>query len=155
MLWSDNNIKVDKFMEKDYYKILGVSQNADNNELKKAFRKLAKEYHPDTNAGNPVAEEKFQEINEAYSILSDTKKRSEYDLRIKGNKTNYKEAKKQNTSKNKKFNGFSEAGFRMDFGDMMFEELSKSKGDKTSHSSEINMADVSSQFASFFGFNPK
>lgn len=58
-------------MRKDYYRILGVSRDADESTIKKAFRKLAKQYHPDTNNGNPEAEKKFREINEAYSVLSD------------------------------------------------------------------------------------
>lgn len=66
-------------MAKDYYKILGVAKNADEKEIKKAFRKLAKQYHPDTNPGNAAAEAKFKEINEAYEVLSDADKRSQYD----------------------------------------------------------------------------
>ena len=64
---------------KDYYKILGVSKDASQEEIKKAFRKLALKYHPDKNKGNKEAEEKFKEINEAYAVLSDPKKRKEYD----------------------------------------------------------------------------
>ena len=66
-------------MEKDYYKILGVDRGADEDTIKKAYRKLAKKYHPDTNAGNKEAEEKFKEITEAYDILSDPKKRKLFD----------------------------------------------------------------------------
>ena len=66
-------------MTKDYYDVLGVSRNADDKEIKKAYRKLAKLYHPDTNPGNKAAEEKFKEVNEAYSVLSDPKKRKMYD----------------------------------------------------------------------------
>lgn len=65
--------------KRDYYEVLGISRNADDNEIKKAYRKLAKKYHPDTNAGNPKAEEKFKEITEAYNVLSDDKKRKLYD----------------------------------------------------------------------------
>ena len=64
---------------KDYYKILGVSKNADDKEIKKAFRKLARQYHPDVNPDDKVAEEKFKDVNEAYEVLSDSDKRSMYD----------------------------------------------------------------------------
>lgn len=63
-------------MPKDYYKILGVDKNASQDEVKKAFRKLAHEYHPDKKGGS---EEKFKEINEAYQVLGDTNKRAKYD----------------------------------------------------------------------------
>ncbi|MCD8154606.1 MAG: DnaJ domain-containing protein [Clostridiales bacterium] len=65
--------------EKDYYKILGINREADESTIKKAYRKLAKKYHPDTNAGDPAAEEKFKEITEAYTILSDPEKKKLYD----------------------------------------------------------------------------
>lgn len=66
-------------MEKDLYNILGVTKNASNDEIKKAYRKLAQKYHPDRNTGNKEAEQKFKEINGAYEILSDQKKRTQYD----------------------------------------------------------------------------
>lgn len=66
-------------MAKDYYEILGVNKNATDVELKKAYRKLAMQYHPDRNPGDQEAEEKFREINEAYQVLSDGTKRSQYD----------------------------------------------------------------------------
>ena len=64
---------------KDYYKVLGLNKNAAPEEIKKSFRKLAREYHPDTNQDKPNAEERFKEINEAYQVLSDPEKRSKYD----------------------------------------------------------------------------
>jgi curved DNA-binding protein len=64
---------------KDYYKTLGVERNADEKTIKKAFRKLAQQYHPDKNSGDKTAEAKFKEINEAYTVLSDPDKRSKYD----------------------------------------------------------------------------
>jgi molecular chaperone DnaJ len=65
--------------KRDYYEVLGVSRNADAEELKKAFRRLALKYHPDRNAGDPEAAEKFKEITEAYDVLSDPEKRQRYD----------------------------------------------------------------------------
>jgi len=62
-----------------FYEILGVSPNASEQQIKAAFRRLAKKYHPDVNPGDKAAEEKFKEINEAYSVLSDKKKREQYD----------------------------------------------------------------------------
>ncbi len=65
--------------KRDYYEVLGVAKGASDDEIKKAFRKLAVKYHPDKNPGDKEAEEKFKEINEAYSVLSDKTKRSRYD----------------------------------------------------------------------------
>ena len=64
---------------KDFYKTLGVARDASADDIKKAFRKLARQYHPDTNPGDKKAEEKFKEINEAYEVLSDPDKRKLYD----------------------------------------------------------------------------
>ena len=63
----------------DYYKILGVDKNASQDDVKKAFRKLARKYHPDLNPNDPSAKDKFQEINEANEVLSDPEKRKKYD----------------------------------------------------------------------------
>src|SRR5512138_1627573 len=63
----------------DYYEILGVKRDASPDDLKKAFRHLARKYHPDLNKGSKEAEEKFKEINEAYQVLSDPQKKAEYD----------------------------------------------------------------------------
>src|SRR3954451_21543669 len=65
--------------EKDYYEILGVKKTATEAELKKAYRDLAKKFHPDKNKGNKDAENRFKEISEAYAVLSDPDKRSHYD----------------------------------------------------------------------------
>lgn len=65
--------------KRDYYEVLNVSKSASEEDIKKAYRKLALQYHPDRNAGNKVAEEKFKELSEAYEVLSDQQKRRQYD----------------------------------------------------------------------------
>jgi molecular chaperone DnaJ len=91
-------------MAQDYYEILGVPRNADANDIKKAYRKLALQYHPDKNQGNKQAEEKFKELSEAYEVLKDPEKRRRYDQfgqsGLKGG-----------------FNGFG--GFEFDLGDAL------------------------------------
>src|SRR2546425_4038001 len=65
--------------KRDYYEVLGVSRQASDQEIKSAYRKLALQHHPDRNPGNHEAEEKFKEAAEAYSVLSDSQKRAQYD----------------------------------------------------------------------------
>lgn len=67
-------------MAQDYYNILGVKRDASQDDIKKAFRQQAKKYHPDTNPDNPDAEKRFKDLNEAYEVLSDSEKRSQYDM---------------------------------------------------------------------------
>ena len=84
--------------DKDYYKILGINSSADKKEIKSAYRSLARKYHPDTNQGNKLSEEKFKEIGEAYSVLGDETRREQYNLLrgISQKKSNTSEqAKKQ------------------------------------------------------------
>ncbi|MGI6129509.1 MAG: molecular chaperone DnaJ [bacterium] len=65
--------------KRDYYEVLGVPRTASQEEIKKSYRKLARKYHPDVNPGDPTAEEKFKEVNEAYEVLSDDQKKAQYD----------------------------------------------------------------------------
>jgi len=92
---------------KDYYKILGVAKEASQDDIKKAYRKLARKYHPDLNPGDKSSEEKFKEINEAYAVLGDDKKRSEYD---KGGSFNFEGFEG--------FRGFDFGGGSGNFGDI-------------------------------------
>lgn len=70
---------------KNYYEILGVTKDVTKDDLKKAFRKLARKYHPDVNPGNKEAEAKFKTINEAYNTLSDDSLKAVYDAKLEGN----------------------------------------------------------------------
>ncbi|MBN1623131.1 MAG: DnaJ domain-containing protein [Clostridia bacterium] len=108
---------------KDYYEILGVDKKAGNEEIKKAYRKLAKKYHPDANPNNKASEEKFKEISEAYEVLSDKEKRSKYDQFGSnyqyGNNSNFDPSQygfNFNRGQSRSSSGFS------DFFDMFFSE---------------------------------
>ena len=70
--------------KKNYYELLGVSEDADEAEIKKAYRKLAMKYHPDRNKGDKASEEKFKEVNEANEVLSNPQKRQQYEAFRKG-----------------------------------------------------------------------
>ncbi len=102
--------------EKDYYKILGIPENATDEQIKRAFRELAKKYHPDRNPGDKAAEEKFKEINEAYEVLSDPQKRKQYDQFRKYKEQGYNFS---GFGTGQEFGkGFGGGGFHFDLGDL-------------------------------------
>ena len=95
---------------RNYYDILGVTKNTSSEEIKKVYRTLARKYHPDRNPGNKAAEEKFKDINEAYEVLSDSSKRSQYDQFSKvWSKRGFGGRNGQSTSTNN-FNDFARNG---------------------------------------------
>ena len=107
----------------DYYKILGISKNATENDIKKAYRKLARKYHPDLNPNDKVAEKKFKEINEANEVLSHPENRKKYDDYGEHwqHAEEYEKAKHQEQyqrSTNDQFGGYSEEDFSDFFGSM-------------------------------------
>jgi len=114
----------------DYYKILEVSNTATVDEIKKSYRKLAKKYHPDANSGDIAAEAKFKKVSEAYEILSDETKRSDYDRRT---------GSSQNTT---------------DFTNAQTKTTSRSSYTRKSFDSK-DFARSGDVFEDFFGFNPK
>jgi curved DNA-binding protein len=84
-------------MDLNPYAILGVSKNADEEEIKKAYRELAKKYHPDVNRNNPAAEQRFKEVGEAYGILSDKQARRSYDAAEQKKAAAAKEPRRQSS----------------------------------------------------------
>jgi len=117
-------------MAKDYYGILGVSRNASDTEIKKAYRKLAMQYHPDRNPGKEKwANDKFKEINEAYGVLGDPKKRKQYDqFGTVGEMGDVFGSPFTRTTFQEMMKDFGSAGLRFDFLDDIFGDFLKGKG---------------------------
>ena len=101
---------------KDYYKILGVERNASEADIRKAYRKLAMQYHPDRNPNDKQAEERFKEINEAYQVLSDSQKRSHYD-RLGSDYSNWQRRGAPGDFNWDQYGGFP-GGVRVEYGDL-------------------------------------
>jgi curved DNA-binding protein len=101
---------------KDYYKILGVERNAGEDDIRKAYRKLAMKFHPDRNPNDKQAEERFKEINEAYQVLSDTNKRTHYD-RLGSDYSNWQQRGAPGDFNWDQYGGFP-GGVRVDYGDL-------------------------------------
>ena len=117
----------------DYYKILNLKRTATSKEIRKAYRALAKKYHPDSNNNNPKTVKLFNSVNEAYKVLSDEKKRSEYDNKLFGHE---ERSNNRNTGSKNTSTGTSnrERNMNMNAGDF---------------------ANINNAFESFFGFDPK
>ncbi len=110
----------------DFYKVLGVPRTATESELKSAYRKLAKRYHPDTHPGDKECEERFRQINEAYDTLSNPTKRSKYDREYKTDNRRKTESGKSEETRKRNPNV----------------------------SPEMDFANIHKTFEQFFGFNP-
>jgi len=102
---------------KDYYQILGVSRSASTEEIRKAYRKLAMQYHPDRNPGDKQSEERFKEINEAYQVLNDSQKRAHYD-RVGSAYSNWQQRGGQGGFDWGRWAGGAPSGTRVDYGDL-------------------------------------
>lgn len=120
----------------NYYEILGVDRNVSAKDLKKAYKRLAKKWHPDLNRDNlKVAEEKMRAINVAYDVLSDEVKRLDYDKKIDSESKTQSQKKSERTTSS---------------------QQQKQTSAKTSTTSgKVDFNDIHSSFESFFGFNPK
>lgn len=128
---------------KNYYEILGVPKDADESQLKKAYRKLALQYHPDKNPDDPSAEEKFKEVSEAYDVLRDPEKRASYDYFGKsganpGFKSNLHQEYQERTTESFQ-NLFTEI-----FGDIFSKNSRKSKGTDLRYNLHISIEEVAS-----------
>jgi len=124
-------------MAKDYYRTLGVPENASDGEIKKAYRKLAMQYHPDRNSGNEKwANEKFKEINEAYGVLGDPQKRKQYDqFGTIGNLGDIFSSPFTTTTFQEMMKDFGGAGLRLDFLDDVFGDILQGRGSSFSFGS--------------------
>lgn len=145
-------------MEPDFYRILGVREDATEEEIKKAYRSIAKKYHPDANQGNHAAAERFKAASEAYAVIGDTAGRKEYDSRRATERTPKKESpasKKGNSQGSFRGTGFDKssmsAGFEQFFGfnpttkEVHEEKMNPNKKTKT------NPIDMTEMFERYMG----
>ncbi len=142
---------------KNLYQILGVKSTATNQELKKAYRQLAKKYHPDANPNNKAAEEKFKEISEAYEVLSDESRRQKYDRTAHTNtKEESAQTEKKATQTTKNYGGAAGAGFDFQAVDKTFEKFFgfNSKTGEITNEAKLkpkNPLDTTDMFEKFMG----
>lgn len=143
---------------KDYYKILGLSPTATKKEIKKAFRQLARKYHPDLHPDDKAAAEQFKCINEACQVLSDENKRARYDLDRKqqGQRQQTQQCRQHTQQKAAHTSSakpdFSQAFSRRAFEDAFFAGIQKPTA-KDAGSDKKNPLDTSDLFKGFFGFS--
>ena len=143
---------------KDYYKILGLPPTATKKEIKKAFRQLARKYHPDLHPGDKAAAEQFKRINEACQVLSDDNKRARYDLDRKqqGQRQQTQQCRQHTQQKAAHTSSakpdFSQAFSRHAFEDAFFAGIQKPTA-KDAGSDKKNPLDTSDLFKGFFGFS--
>ncbi len=143
---------------KDYYEILGVTPAATKKEIKKAFRQLARKYHPDLHPGDKAAAEQFKRINEACQVLSDDSKRARYDLdRKQQDKRQQAQQCRQHSQQTAAHTSsakpdFSQAFSRRAFEDAFFAGIQKPTA-KDAGSDKKNPLDTSDLFKGFFGFS--
>lgn len=125
------------WIDKDFYKILGVSRDATEADIKKAYRKLARQYHPDQNRDDPVAERMFKDVSEAYSVLSDPEERRQYDaIRAMGGGARFAAGGSGNPGAN--------GGFEDVFGGLF-------NGNRGRHAGGFNTGGLPPEFADLFG----
>ena len=143
---------------KDYYKILGLSPTATKKEIKKAFRQLARKYHPDLHPGDKAAAEQFKRINEACQVLSDENKRARYDLdRKQQGQRQQTQQCRQHTQQKAAHTSSAKPDFRQAFSRRAFEDaffagIQKPTA-KDAGSDKKNPLDTSDLFKGFFGFS--
>lgn len=140
---------------KDYYSILGVEKNASDDEIKSAYRKMAKKYHPDLNKDNPQAAEKFKEVNEAYEVLGDKQKRSNYDQFGSADGANFSDFFGGNGGFSGGFSSEGFGGFGDIFGDIFsaFGGGARGARPQAARGEDINMSINISLKESAFGTN--
>lgn len=140
------------------YKVLEVSDNATFEDIRKAYRRLARKYHPDSNPNNKAAEEKFKEINDAYTILSDETKRAEYDNKSSSGQKNKAGSKPNGQGPFSRGNPFAQGMFggnpfmRNPFGENPLNKERNTERRETDFGYGIDKDSIDNQFASFFGF---
>ena len=139
----------------DFYAILGVPRDADANVIKQKYRKLVKECHPDTHPGDEKAEERFKQISQAYAVLADQEKRSEYDKELNGRKTaGVNQEKKKGAAGRDRRQPFQPGDFSKEFSDFFgfTAQGAPEQGKKAAKETRRNPLDTSAIFEKYMGF---